>query len=180
MSYWKRLRRCTGFGRGISAVTRKTCSGGIIVSLEVSMDTEVIEAMLDDKPIIRHLMELYQHDLSEFDGEDVNDHGLFGYIYLDNYWVEDGRFPFLIRVDGKLGGFVLVNQHSYTEEGEYCIAEFFVLRKYRRQGVGRKAAQVVFDKFPVMWEVGELKIPLLGVAIVAQNVLCPFRTKKLL
>ena len=33
------------------------------------------------------------------------------------------------------------------------IADFFVLRRYRRQGVGRTAAMLLFDRFPGAWEV---------------------------
>ena len=33
------------------------------------------------------------------------------------------------------------------------MAEFFVMRKYRRQGVGRTAACAVFDRFTGAWEI---------------------------
>jgi predicted acetyltransferase len=65
---------------------------------------EVLKATLHDKPVLRNLMELYQYDFSEIEGEDAGDFGLFGYRYLDHYWTESGRHPFLIKVDGKLAG----------------------------------------------------------------------------
>jgi len=39
----------------------------------------------------------------------------------------------------------------------YLIDEFFVLRKYRRRGVGAHVARTVFDRFPGHWEVSELR-----------------------
>jgi predicted acetyltransferase len=36
------------------------------------------------------------------------------------------------------------------------VAEFFVLRKYRRQAVGRRAACLLFQRFPGEWEVRQL------------------------
>jgi predicted acetyltransferase len=33
------------------------------------------------------------------------------------------------------------------------MAEFFILRRYRRQGVGARAARAVFDRFPGAWQV---------------------------
>ncbi len=114
-------------------------------------------APIGDKPVLRHLIELYLYDFSEFTGEDVGDHGLFGYRYLDHYWTEPDRHPFFIRVGERLAGFVLVRKCPGDDgDSESSIAEFFVMRKYRRRGVGRVAARRVFDMFPGRWEVTAL------------------------
>ena len=83
--------------------------------------------------------------------------GVFTYRYFDEYWREPDRFPFLIYCGANLAGFVLVNSHTVVlEQGTgRAIAEFFVMRKYRRQGVGRRAAFYAFDRFPGLWEVRE-------------------------
>lgn len=118
------------------------------------MNVELQPAAIQDKPVLRQLMELYNHDFSEFDGTDVDEHGIYGYYYLDHYWTEPERSPFLIRVDGRLAGFVLVRLLNEPEKPPtHAIAEFFVMRKYRRQGVGRLAARLVFDRFPGTWQV---------------------------
>ena len=115
------------------------------------MDAEVIEAELRDKPVVRHLLELYQHDFSEFDDADVDDRGRYGYRYLDNYWTEPDRLPFLFRVDGSWAGFALVRA------GEpHDLAEFFVMRKYRRRGVGTLLARDLFARFPGEWQVRQM------------------------
>ena len=36
------------------------------------------------------------------------------------------------------------------------MAEFFVMSKYRRRGVGSEAARFAFDRFPGRWEVREM------------------------
>ena len=116
------------------------------------MNIEIREAALAEKTLLRNLLELCQHDYSEYDGEDVDEHGLFGYRYLDHYWTDAGRYPFLIRVDARLAGFVLVRVVDSKDRTQtYSIAEFFVMRKYRRHGVGRQAACFVFDRFPGPW-----------------------------
>ncbi len=122
------------------------------------MNIEVQPASLEDKVILRNLMELYAYDFSEFDQCDVDAHGLFGYNRLDHYWIESGRYPFLIRVVGKLAGFVLVRtlDESITSP-RHSIAEFFILRKYRRQGIGRVAAHQIFDMFPGQWSVAQIE-----------------------
>jgi predicted acetyltransferase len=116
---------------------------------------ELVKVRESEKSVLRQLLELYAHDFSEFDGADVNEHGFYGYTHFDYYWTEDSRYPFFIEVDGKLAGFVLVNEYCYVvkEPGAKSIAEFFVMRKYRRQGVGKWAAVQVFEKFPGKWEV---------------------------
>jgi len=116
---------------------------------------ELIEATLERKSVLRQLIELYEYDFSEFNGEDVNEFGRYDYKYLDHYWTDEGRHPFFIMVDGAYAGFVLINSHSYvlTSGQARSVAEFFVMRKYRRGGVGREAARLVFDRFPGEWEV---------------------------
>ena len=114
-------------------------------------ETVILAADLVDKPVIRKLLELYCYDFSEFTKEDVNEHGLFGYRYLDHYWTEPDRHPFLIQVDGRLAGLALVRSGK-----PHDMAEFFVLRKYRRTGVGKHAAGLLFAAFPGEWQVREL------------------------
>ena len=111
----------------------------------------MIEAALTDKPVLRNLLELYQHDFSVFDDIDVGDDGLYNYRYLDNYWTESDRHPLLFRIDGKWAGFALVRAGA-----PHDMAEFFVIRKYRRRGVGTVLAREVFARFPGEWQVRQM------------------------
>jgi predicted acetyltransferase len=120
------------------------------------VNVEILPASITDKPALERLMELYCYDFSAFDGADVDAHGRFGYPFLDLYWSEQGRHPFLLRVDGNLAGFVLVNKHTLLPDSEWSIAEFFVMRKYRRHGLGQRAAHFVFDQFRGRWEVAQI------------------------
>lgn len=108
-----------------------------------------------EKVLLVRLMELYQYEFSEFSRDDINEYGYYGYEHIDDYWNEAGRFPYLIRVDGKIAGFALVCPHcDYRKEKDArCIGEFFVLLKYRRMGVGRQAAKQIFDQHRGRWEV---------------------------
>ncbi|WP_062049579.1 GNAT family N-acetyltransferase [Bacillus sp. JCM 19034] len=121
------------------------------------MDGNVQIKLVEDseKSVLRQLIELYEYDFSEFNGNDVDMHGYYGYRYFDHYWTEDGRVPFFVTVDGKLAGFVLINDYCYVlkEKPSRSIAEFFIMRKYRKLGVGEKVAHKVFDQFKGNWEV---------------------------
>ena len=129
-----------------------------MISDATSMNIEVSPATVDERPILRHLMELYQYDFSEFDHSDISQMGLYDYPYLDHYWVEEDRAPYLVRVNGKLAGFVLVSRFNYLTGGKdtWAMAEFFILRKYRRQGVGEQVAGWIFDHHPGPWQVSEI------------------------
>ena len=114
-------------------------------------DIEVLEATVEDKPVLRRLLELYLHDFSELTDADVDAHGRFGYPYLDLYWTEPERRPFLFRVAGHWAGFALVRTGV-----PHDMAEFFVLRKHRRTGVGVEAASDLFARFPGDWQVRQM------------------------
>jgi len=114
----------------------------------------------EQKSILQNLLELYKYDFSEFDlDEDINSNGLYGYMYLDHYWTEEGRYPFFIMVDEKLAGFALVRRMGTAEANNavYSIAEFFVLKKYRKLKVGQTVAYQLFDKFSGSWKVAQIE-----------------------
>jgi predicted acetyltransferase len=108
----------------------------------------VLEAGDDDRAVIRRLLQLYHYDFSEFDGSDVDPHGEYLHRYLDEYWNDSDRKAFLFRVDGAWAGLALVFTGDPRD-----IAEFFVMRKYRRHGVASQAASELFERFPGRWTV---------------------------
>ena len=111
----------------------------------------------DEKHLMRNMMQLYLYDFSEFEEIDLNEHGMYEYKCLDAYWKEDGRFPFIIRVEGKLAGFALINKHTYSQEGEFSVAEFFIMRKYRGRSIGKNTAYEIFNLFPGWWEIRQMR-----------------------
>ena len=127
-----------------------------------AMKVEVAKALSADRQALTNLLQLYLHDFSEIDGSDLGSDGTYGYPYLDAYWTDHGRHPFLIRADGKLAGFALVRILPTEEGDEVHMAEFFVVRKYRRKRVGEAAARQIFDAFPGRWVVTELAPNVVG------------------
>ncbi len=119
------------------------------------MKIQLVEATPADTPVLGNLLELYQYDFTEYTDDDLGPDGRFGYRYLDAYFTEPDRHAFLIKAGGQLAGFVLVRRApSAAGAGDVAdMAEFFVMRKYRRRGVGAEAARRAFDAFPGRWEV---------------------------
>ena len=119
-----------------------------VVTLEV--------ATRDRAPLLSNLLELYVHDMSEIFGFEVGADGRFGYGSLPRYWSEpEKRFAFLIHSGPRIAGFVLVTRGTPVTEDpdDLDVAEFFVLRAFRRHGVGRRAARLLWDRLPGRWVV---------------------------
>jgi predicted acetyltransferase len=93
-------------------------------------------------------MQFYHYDFSEFDDADVDPHGEYYHRYFDHYWTEPDRRPFLFRVGGAWAGLALVFTSVPRD-----MSEFFVMRKYRRRGVGTDAATQLFARYPGAWTV---------------------------
>ncbi len=119
------------------------------------MYIEVLPAPPDQQSILANLLEFYAYDFSEFHSLELGSNGLFGYKNLPLYWNERGRHPFLIKVDGGLAGLALVKRGSeFSNNADaWDVAEFFIMRAYRRRGIGMAVAHEIWRKFPGPWEV---------------------------
>jgi predicted acetyltransferase len=121
-------------------------------------DVTVEIAEPETRPVFENLFQLYTHDFSEQwaggeDGELEADGRFAPYPFLDSYWSEAGRTPLLIRVEGYLAGFALINAFSHSGlPVDRAVAEFFIARKHRRFGVGLAAAVKILGHRPGQWE----------------------------
>jgi predicted acetyltransferase len=117
----------------------------------------VSPATATQRRLLENLMQLYAYDYAEITGAAVDEDGRFAGPSLEPYFAEEGRHPFVLRVDGHPAGFALVTGWSRLtgDAGTRDMAEFFVMRPYRRRGVGKQAAFELFDRFPGPWEVRE-------------------------
>src|SRR4030095_14818052 len=104
---------------------------------------------------------LYIRDLrGGFPPVELGPDGRFGYRRLPLYWSEpDRHFAFLIRCAGRIGGFVLVTRGSpvASDPDVLHLGEFLVVPNYRRAGVGRQPASLLWDRHPGKWIVRVLE-----------------------
>jgi predicted acetyltransferase len=120
----------------------------------VDAQIAIEQATPADAALLANLLELYIHDLSEVFPVEPGADGRFGYPKLALYWSEpEQRLAFLIREGTKTVGFALVTRGSPAsdEPDVLDVAEFFVLRRHRRQGCGQRAAALLFDRLPGRW-----------------------------
>ena len=107
-----------------------------------------------DAVLLSNLLELCVHDLSDVFSIDIGADGRFGYANLPLYWTDpETRFAFLIRAGAHTAGFALVTRGSPVSDNpeDLDLAEFFVLRRHRRSGVGKRAAGLLWALIPGRW-----------------------------
>ncbi len=127
------------------------------------MKIEIVEGA--EIAVIENLAQLYHYDFSEMSRGDpehghVKEDGLFQHDW-SYYFGKDEHHDFLVRVDGQIAGFALVSpERSFRdpEETVWWMDEFFVLRKYRRLGVGEYVATSLFDRFHGVWQVAQMEM----------------------
>ncbi|QHW34288.1 GNAT family N-acetyltransferase [Paenibacillus rhizovicinus] len=124
-----------------------------------STDAELILASIEDRETLKNLMQFYDYDFSAFISIDVEDNGLYSpYAYLDDYWIDAAhRFPYLIKRAGRYAGFALVRRIETEDRHYFSIAEFFIMKKYRKNAIGRQVAVRLFDLHEGDWEVFQLE-----------------------
>jgi ribosomal protein S18 acetylase RimI-like enzyme len=101
--------------------------------LRLSLDVDLRAATTDDRADVERLLAQY---LYEFDGRTEP------YPYLDAYWTEDERLPFLIESDGRAVGVCLIR----IRDGGWSIAEFAVTPTHRGAGIGRAAVEELVNQ----------------------------------
>jgi len=114
----------------------------------------LLTAAHEHKPIIENLMQFYMYDFSNYVDLDVEADGLFkAYKDLALYWNDKNRFPYIIQTQNTYAGFALVRWIETPQQSHYSIAEFFVMNKYRRAGIGKTIANQLFNLHKGNWEV---------------------------
>ncbi len=120
-------------------------------------DVEIAVARSEERATLENLMQLYVHDFSEaWSGTprgELESDGRFAAYPFDAYWRDAGHVPLLLRLDGHLAGFALLNRSSHSGlPVDHNMAEFFIVRKHRRGGIGAVATQTIFSRYPGQWE----------------------------
>ncbi|SBS38993.1 Acetyltransferase (GNAT) family protein [Marinomonas spartinae] len=108
--------------------------------------------------VLENLFHYYVYDMSEFMGWAPNDQGQFPFrlSQFDVYWQREDHFPYFIYVEGELAGFALVRKYP-ANRSVYDIEQFFVLRKFKGQGVGKQVLELILKSYPGKWQIRVLK-----------------------
>ncbi len=108
-----------------------------------------------DQRALAQMLELYQYELSDIWDQDLDEHGAYGYG-LARFRDDPNCHAFVATVAGKYAGFALVDRAVKVGPNGFWMDQFFVLKKYRRSGLGARLAHHVFAALPGEWEVGQM------------------------
>ena len=106
-----------------------------------------------------NLVQLYIHDFNDFLAPDrkigVGEDGRFADVLkLDRYWTAVDRAVWFIRVGGALAGFALLDKTSHCRRSvDHNMGEYFIVRTFRRAGVGAQAAIDLINMHAGQWEI---------------------------
>ncbi|HAU0262623.1 TPA: GNAT family N-acetyltransferase [Legionella pneumophila] len=117
-------------------------------------EIKLIPASLDEYPIIQNMTSYYAYDVSEYMGwaQEKNGTQNIGVDYI-KYWQEDNTFPFIIKYQDELVGFVIIDKKVSNPANDFNMAQFFILRQFKGKGIGRHIAYQCFNQFFGKWEV---------------------------
>ena len=116
------------------------------------------QIIYNQKGVLENLFSYYVYDMSEFLGLSITDNGLFTFDKnsLTAYWHQNDHKPYFIYVENEIAGFVLLRRYPECKS-IWDIEQYFVLKKFKGQGVGKRAFQQLTEKYPGQWQVRILK-----------------------
>jgi len=113
------------------------------------MKIELKSVEIKDKSVLSEMILEYE---TEMMGRNVGE-----YKYLDSYFEKTDRYPYFIKIDNKIAGFVLVNSYLILANEGKTISEFYIIPEYRKSGIGKVAAIMTLDKFRGNWEIRQIR-----------------------
>jgi predicted acetyltransferase len=108
--------------------------------------------------VLRNLFEHYCHDMAEWFEIDTKADGSYSYD-TSSIWAR-GLDAYLAKVGDALAGFALVGPADewLGDGGGNDVREFFVIRRYRRSGLGQRMAALLWNERPGKWLVRVLEL----------------------
>ena len=107
--------------------------------------------------LLRNLFEHYCHDMSEWFALDTGADGRYSYDTA-SVWA-NGYDAYLAKIDDSIAGFALIGSANEWLDDVHArdVHEFFIMRKFRRRGMGRSMARFLWNKYPGEWLVRVLE-----------------------
>ena len=123
------------------------------------MTVKLTQASTDRQCWIKAELQSYLAELSQFVSIEKNTEGQYAYPYLDYYWREPDRHPFIICLDDEAAGFLLVREDMDPADGTSLteITELYILPAFRQRSVASTAIKEVLGYFPGNWRAAVLR-----------------------
>lgn len=102
---------------------------------------------------IENLMQFFNYELSAWYPVRLAEHGLYRLRPKAPYWAEPRTRPYLLQVDGEPAGFAVVDGDCLEpERQQFNLGYFFIVRRFRGQGLARQGFAELLRRHPGAWE----------------------------
>ena len=114
---------------------------------------ELQEVKLVEKELLYNVFQKYKYEMTKYYEDEMDNKGNYFYKYFEDYFIEPNRKALFIKYDGKIVGFIILNNHSCIgKKLDYAIAEFTIFPIYRQKGIAQAAISILFSQYRGVWE----------------------------
>jgi predicted acetyltransferase len=121
------------------------------------MNPTLVPATMADYAVMQNMSRFYVYEMSRYcgflPGWECPKDGLYECFDFKKYFEAPDTYPFLIKDGEELVGFVVVDKKGVTPDIDWNMAQFFVMAKFQKQGLGKRFTHQVFDEFKGLWAV---------------------------
>jgi predicted acetyltransferase len=112
----------------------------------------------ESEVLLRNLFQYYLHDMAEWFEIDTQADGSYSYD-ISKIW-ENGHDAYLAKVGDSIACFASAGSavEWLGDFGAHDVHEFFVIRRHRRSGCGRRMATLLWTERPGAWLVRVLEL----------------------
>ncbi|MCC8406915.1 MAG: GNAT family N-acetyltransferase [Rickettsia endosymbiont of Sceptobius lativentris] len=115
-------------------------------------DITILPATLVDYPLIKNMGRFYVYDMSRYCGFTSDEYdwalpqdGLYEADDYKKYFTEVDRKTYLIKVNGEIAGFALLNKVGTHDKIDWNMGEFFIIARFQNRGIGRQVAKQIWQ-----------------------------------
>ncbi len=118
----------------------------------IKSDIKLIQATIEDYHVIQNMAQFYVYDVSRECGFILSADGRFEPNDYKVYLQSKEKLAYIVKINGELAGFVLLNEIGISDTTDWKIDQFFVLAKFQGKGLGRNVFQQLLQKHTGHWE----------------------------
>ncbi|PEJ60667.1 GNAT family N-acetyltransferase [Bacillus sp. AFS002410] len=116
----------------------------------------IIKVKKEEESILHNLMQFYIYEFTKYLSDlKLGQSGTYHKFNLEKYWVNQNYHALFIKHKDELIGFALIE--SLTETASNQVEEFFIIKKYKGNGIGKKVAIELFNMFPGKWSISQIE-----------------------
>lgn len=115
---------------------------------------EIIPATMNDYPTLQNMSQFYVYECSKECDFTLSKNGLYEPTDYKFFIESSDHEANIIKVRNEIAGFVLIEKTLANNATR--IAQFFILSKFQRQGIGRKVVHQLLKNTPGKWSLAVL------------------------